>query len=176
MLKVLIIAEGQAAKTLHNTLSQMPNTQILDTVSPQGFIENTNYNKPDFLAVSNNAMLELVHNNTSVTRTRVKAVTHQGIRLVPIENIYYFQAEHKYVTAVHTKGHLLIEDSLNSLEKEFSALFVRIHRKTLVAKQQIAMLEKDAKGRFFIRLRDGDELLAVSRRQLPQVRKVLLCL
>ncbi len=51
-----------------------------------------------------------------------------GLKLIPIEEVFYFQADQKYTTVKHLKGEDLIEDSLKTLEEEFSANFVRIHR------------------------------------------------
>ena len=45
----------------------------------------------------------------------------------------YLQAEHKYVTVRHARGTILVDESLKSLEEEYSDLFIRIHRNALVA-------------------------------------------
>ena len=70
----------------------------------------------------------------------------------PIENIIYLQAEHKYVTVRHTGGQILADESLKSLEDEFSDLFVRVHRNALVAKSRLSGLLK-ADGGIEVRLR-----------------------
>ena len=55
-----------------------------------------------------------------------------GLKLIPIEEVFCFQADQKYTTVKHLKGEDLIEDSLKTLEEEFAASFVRIHRNALV--------------------------------------------
>ncbi len=181
MLKALVIAENAAkGKELAKKLAQ--NTAILavDIVSvlelSQEFLQNRR--EIDLVITDHDAVLEMLSTktNTMPPRQQIKAGTHQGIVMVPTQNINYFQAEHKYVVVYHLHGQLLIEDSLNSLAKEFADTFVRIHRKTLVAKHKIEMLNKDTAGKFYIKLRDSDEKLMVSRRQLAQVRKMLSCL
>jgi two-component system response regulator AlgR len=67
----------------------------------------------------------------------------------------------------------LIEESLKQLEDEFGARFLRIHRNALVGVAHIAGIEKDAIGRCFIKLRDSDEKLEISRRLLADVRRQL---
>jgi len=96
-----------------------------------------------------------------------------GIRRVPIQEVLYFRADQKYVTARHLGGELLLEDSLKSLEERFGERFLRIHRNALVAQRYLVGLEKDIQGRAFARLSETAELLEVSRRHLPVVRRWL---
>lgn len=114
-----------------------------------------------------------IDGNTTVTRKHISARLGGELRLIDINDIRYFLAEHKYVTVRYPKGSVLIEESLRSLETEFDQLFLRIHRNALVAKKAIAVLEKDKSGGHKIKLKDIDETLEVSRRHLPNVRKVM---
>jgi two-component system, LytTR family, response regulator AlgR len=96
-----------------------------------------------------------------------------GLQTVPIENIIYLQAEHKYVTVRHTGGEILVDESLKSLEDEFPDLFVRIHRNALVSKSRLTGLSKTSDGGVEVRLRDCAEHLPVSRRHLADIRRWL---
>ena len=96
-----------------------------------------------------------------------------SLRLIDVDNVYYFRADQKYVTVRHRDGEVLIEDSLKSLEDEFDGAFVRVHRNALVAVNAIEALEKDGGGHFHIRVRDIGEQLEVSRRLVPDVRKLI---
>jgi two-component system response regulator AlgR len=106
-------------------------------------------------------------------RQHISARLGGELRLIPIDDIRYLQAEHKYVTVRYSKGTVLIEESLKSLEDEFPSEFLRIHRNALVALRYIAALEKERGGGHHIKLRDVQEMLEVSRRHLPNVRKVM---
>lgn len=106
-------------------------------------------------------------------RTHLCARIRGDLKLVPIKNVAYLQAEHKYVTARHTSGEILIEDSLTSLEEEFGDRFLRIHRNALVALSYLAGLEKDDQGRMVVTLKGLDDRLEVSRRNLPGVRQAI---
>lgn len=106
-------------------------------------------------------------------RTHISSRSRQGIELVPIEDVMYFRAEHKYVTVRHLNGEVLIEDPLKELEEEFEDDFLRIHRNCLVRQSALQALEKNDEGQPCIRLRNIEELLPVSRRHLPNVRKVM---
>jgi two-component system response regulator AlgR len=106
-------------------------------------------------------------------RKHISARLGGELRLIDINDIRYFLAEHKYVTVRYPEGSVLIEESLRSLESEFDQKFLRIHRNALVAKDAIIALEKDKAGGHKLKLRDIDEALEVSRRHLPNVRKVM---
>jgi two-component system response regulator AlgR len=63
-----------------------------------------------------------------------------SLRLIPIEDVHYLQAEEKYVVVHHARGEDLIEESLKSLETEFADRFLRIHRNCLVASEEFLEL------------------------------------
>ena len=92
-------------------------------------------------------------------------------RLVPTASIRCFVADQKYVTVRHADGEDLIEESLKSLEEDLGAGFVRIHRNALVNVAHMAAIERDAEGQYYVRLRDHDERLAVSRRMASDLRE-----
>ncbi len=96
-----------------------------------------------------------------------------SLRLIPVEDIRYLQAEEKYVVIHHAHGEDLLEESLKSLEEEFGGRFVRIHRNCLVARDQLAELQRGGDGQLLARLVDGNRLLEVSRRCAAQVRDLV---
>ncbi len=96
-----------------------------------------------------------------------------NLELIAVADIYYFFAEHKYVTLRHSGGEALIEESLVSLEKEFADRFMRIHRNCLVAIAQIHGLDKMPNGTHRLVLSDCEQTLEISRRHLSTVRKLL---
>lgn len=112
----------------------------------------------------------------SETRSHVCARVHGELKLIPVTEINYFHADQKYVRVHHSGGQDLIDDSLKSLEDEFAAQFVRIHRSALVAVGKIDALVKTPDGQNQVRLRndvdDADEL-TISRRHLADVRRRL---
>lgn len=106
-------------------------------------------------------------------RRHIRARMGDQLHLIPIEDIYFFRAEHKYVVVCHRGGEVLVEEPLKQLEEEFPDRFQRIHRNALVAVDQVASLEKIGRGRVRLHLRDVEESLEVSRRMLPAVRERL---
>ncbi len=67
----------------------------------------------------------------------------------------------------------LIEESLKALEDEFSNQFIRIHRNALVAQCMLHGLTKNHDSQACISFSEIDDLLEVSRRHLPFIRKKL---
>jgi two-component system response regulator AlgR len=106
-------------------------------------------------------------------RKHISAKTRLGLELVPVEDVRCFQADHKYVTAYHLGGDLLIDDTLKDLEREFSDRFVRIHRNSLVAIRHVEGMEKISGGQFVVRLQGIDRKPVVSRRHVTTLRKQL---
>lgn len=109
-------------------------------------------------------------------RDRICVRVRGSLQLIPVGDIRYFQADQKYVTVCTLEQSVLIEETLKSLEDEFSDRFVRIHRNALVARDYITGMEKDNEGRLYVRLAGIDSLLEVSRRHAAQIRKLVKAL
>lgn len=106
-------------------------------------------------------------------RTHLCARLRGNLRLIPIEDIHYLQAEEKYVVVHHARGEDLIEESLKSLEAEFGGQFLRIHRNCLVAAGEIVELHRTPDGHIQAKLRHADHPLEVSRRCVAGLRERL---
>ena len=111
-------------------------------------------------------------------RAHLSIAERNRIRLVPLASIVYFKAELKYVTLRTREREYLIEEPLVSLEKEFAAAFLRIHRNCLVARAAISGFERAAgsseeESHWEVVLDGVPERLPVSRRQWSEVREVL---
>lgn len=103
---------------------------------------------------------------------------------VPLGDVLYFKAELKYVTVRTAQRSYILDGALTELEAQYSEDFLRIHRNTLVARREMRALERfhgvdedDPQGGtvegWAVRLRNCDEALLVSRRQLASVRAVI---
>jgi two-component system, LytTR family, response regulator AlgR len=106
-------------------------------------------------------------------RGHICARVRGEMKLVPISAIAFFLADAKYVEVHFDGGEVLIEDSLVSLEEEFGDRFVRVHRNCLVSRERIEGLGRSGNGETIVRLRGRSETLEVSRRNLPQLRRML---
>lgn len=95
-----------------------------------------------------------------------------SLRVIPVSEIRYLQAEEKYVVVHHARGEDLVEDSLKALEDEFGPRFVRIHRNCLVARDQLVELRRGEAGMLAV-LREVAQPLEVSRRCVGPLRQML---
>lgn len=107
-------------------------------------------------------------------RSHISAKTRRGVELIPLQDVRLFIADHKYVTAHHTEGETLIDDTLKELEGEFADRFVRIHRNALVAVDHIEGMEKAPEGHYQVRLQGLEERPVVSRRHVSKLRNLLV--
>ena len=107
-------------------------------------------------------------------RTQLCARLRGSLRVIPIAEVPYLQAEEKYVVVHHARGEDLIEEPLKALEEEFGDRFVRIHRNCLVARQELVELRRGADGHVQAVLRSGGVPLEVSRRCVPHLKQTLL--
>jgi two-component system response regulator AlgR len=106
-------------------------------------------------------------------RSKICVKSRGSLELVPIDDIIYFKADQKYVTLKTDDHEYLIEESLKALEQEFNHRFLRIHRNALVSENHIAGLSKNDDGHQCIVLNYTDDILEISRRHLPSIRKKL---
>lgn len=116
---------------------------------------------------------QIVESTEQPGRTHICVRQRGNLELIPVDDIQYFYAEHKYVTLKHAKGEALIEGSLVNLEDEFGDRFLRIHRNCIIAAKELTGLEKTGNSSFAVTLRTSDQRLEVSRRHLSTVRKIL---
>jgi len=106
-------------------------------------------------------------------RKHISAKTRLGLELVPVDDVRCFQADHKYVTAYHVNGEILIDDTLKDLEDEFGDRFVRIHRNSLISLHHVEGMDKAPMGQFAIRLQGVALKPIISRRHVTDLRAQL---
>ncbi len=110
-------------------------------------------------------------------RRHVCSTSLGRMKLIPLADVHFFEADRKYVCVHHTGGRDLLDESLKSLEEEFADDFVRIRRGTVVAVNKIERLAKSADGKYHVILRKGSQrpenALIISRRHLADVRRRL---
>ncbi|MFK8029992.1 MAG: LytR/AlgR family response regulator transcription factor [Gammaproteobacteria bacterium] len=111
--------------------------------------------------------------STNVPRTHLSARIGDRLRLIPWDDIRYFQADQKYVSIGLEDEEILIDDSLKSLEEEFGEQVFRIHRNALVVVRHLHALERQPDGSQQVLIDGGKKSLAVSRRHVARIRKLI---
>ncbi len=85
-------------------------------------------------------------------------------RLIPVGQVCYFKADHKYTAVITREDENLINKSIKCLADELASdRFWRIHRATIVNVNQIQDVSRSRTGRGALRLKDRPEILTVSR-------------
>jgi DNA-binding LytR/AlgR family response regulator len=93
----------------------------------------------------------------------INASRGDEIRLVTVEEVLYFKAEDKYTRVVTATGESLIRKPIKELVAELDpAMFLQIHRSTLVNSTAIAAVRRGFGGHLELKLKDRPESLAVA--------------
>ncbi len=120
----------------------------------------------------NSAQINAIKSDPAA-RTNIAAKISGNVKLIPVADILFFQADQKYVTVKYLNGETVIEDTLKELQTEFENQFIRVHRNALVAKKYINGIHKNNDGHSFVTLQDCDDMLEISRRHLSTIRKLI---
>lgn len=113
------------------------------------------------------------HSGPTPRREHICARLGEQLRLIPVQDIYYFLADQKYVTVRHKAGTDLIDESLKELGAEFSPDFIRIHRNALVAEKFVEAVDRTLDGQYQVRIRECGDPLQVSRRHAAALMRRL---
>jgi len=94
----------------------------------------------------------------------LRAGTGDTVRMIPVEEVCYFQAADKYTSVVTRDGESLIRTPLKELLPQLPAeRFAQVHRGTIVNLQEVASAVRDDAGRISLKLKNRRETLPVSR-------------
>jgi DNA-binding LytR/AlgR family response regulator len=103
----------------------------------------------------------------------INAPDHETVRLIAVEDVLYFQADHGYTRVVTAEGESLIQRSLKELQEQLDpATFWPIHRSTIVNAGAIAGVTRNFRGRVSVKLKSRPEALPVSETQEHLFRKM----
>ena len=101
---------------------------------------------------------------TAPPLTWITAGTGRETRLIMVDDVAYFRADHKYTVAVTADGEALLRKPIRELLEQLDpAVFKQIHRSTIVNLKAIAAIVRDDSGKGTVRLRQRPETLTVSQ-------------
>jgi DNA-binding LytR/AlgR family response regulator len=96
--------------------------------------------------------------------TVIQAQTGNLVRMVPVDEVIYFEAADKYVRVVTAEREHLIRLSLRELLPQLDpAAFWQVHRGTVVQARCIASARRDDSGKAWLSLHGRPETLVASR-------------
>ena len=119
----------------------------------------------------------------TAAEAQVLVVSDRGrVQRIPVGDVLYLKAELKYVTLRTAEHQYVLDDSLADLEQRLGPAVLRVHRNALVARAAVRALERrtgdggegESEGEgWAVQVSPTNEWIAVSRRQLTQVRELL---
>ncbi|MCY7306787.1 MAG: LytTR family DNA-binding domain-containing protein [Rhodoferax sp.] len=87
-----------------------------------------------------------------------------SIRMVPLEEVVYFEAADKYIRVLTAEHEYLIRTPLRELLPQLDPQqFWQVHRATVVSAQAVLQVTRDEAGKLWLHLRGRREKLPVSR-------------
>jgi DNA-binding LytR/AlgR family response regulator len=94
----------------------------------------------------------------------IQAGVGKEVRLVPVEDVVYFEADARYTRVVYDQGDVLIRTPLKELLAQLdTGKFWQVHRSVIVNRRHIASAHRLDEGQMVLSLRDRSEKLPVSR-------------
>ena len=103
----------------------------------------------------------------------IRAGVGNTVRMIPVEEVCYFQAADKYTNVITRDAEVLIRTALKELLAQLPQdRFRQIHRGTVVNLAEVAAAVRDDSGRYSLRLKQRKETLAVSRVFADQFRQM----
>ena len=94
----------------------------------------------------------------------ITASAGKDTRLIMVDDVAYFQADHKYTVVMTAEGESLLRKPIRDLLQVLDpAIFKQIHRSTIVNLKAIASIARDDTGRGTVKLRSRPETLTVSQ-------------
>ncbi len=94
----------------------------------------------------------------------ITASAGKDTRLIMVDDVAYFQADHKYTVVMTAEGESLLRKPIRELLAVLDpALFKQIHRSTIVNLKAIASIARDDTGKGIVKLKSRPETLTVSQ-------------
>lgn len=104
---------------------------------------------------------------------RVVVKTGNNIRIIPMQEIIYLQADDDYVKIFTKEGSFLKKKTISYFEKVMDASqFVRVHRSYIVQVQQVTRIEPYEKDGHIAILKSGEKI-PISKTGYPKLKAIL---
>jgi two-component system response regulator AlgR len=122
----------------------------------------------------NRAQLQSLHGvDEEQSAPSITVSDQRHTRRLPLNEVFAFIADTKYVTAVTENGNELLNDSLKQLEQAYPTLLLRVHRNTLINRHRLLAVVNDPKIGWCAELRGTPLRPQISRRHLGLVKQAL---
>jgi DNA-binding LytR/AlgR family response regulator len=151
-------------------LKPISDARIAKTVERlQAKLENKN-DRPDELErlIAQLGKLSPALAGTEATSTpklsMIRAAVGNQIRMIPIDEVLYFEATDKYINVVTAEQSSLIRMSLRELLPQLDAnIFWQVHRSYIINTRHLQLANRDESGKLTLQMRGTNTRLQVSR-------------
>ena len=93
----------------------------------------------------------------------IRAGLQGETKIISVNDIFYFKADHKYTSIFTVNGEFLIRKSIKDLARELDPKnFWQVHRSTIINVRNIDVAKKDFRGRYTVYLKGFKSGLKVS--------------
>jgi len=94
----------------------------------------------------------------------ITASAGRDTRLIMVDDVAYFQADHKYTVVMTAEGESLLRKPIRELLEVLDpSIFKQIHRSTIVNLKAISSIARDDTGKGTVKLKSRPETLTVSQ-------------
>ncbi|WP_087688830.1 LytTR family DNA-binding domain-containing protein [Pandoraea sp. PE-S2R-1] len=160
----------------HDTLSQLLatlRTHLEDEAAPGGAVNGTNGAHGANGASGSKSVTAASAPAAGEYLRFVRASVGDEIRIVPVEEVCFFEAADKYVVVATVDGDLLIRTSLRELLPQLDpSRFWQVHRSTVVNVAEVVSAQHTPLGRLTLKLKRRKDRVAVSRQYAHLFRQM----
>jgi len=115
----------------------------------------------------------LIQNPLNEPLERIVVKSGSKIKVIPVDRIFYFEAQDDYVMIYTDDGKHLRQGTMKYYEDHLDrSKFIRIHRSYIVRTDMVVQLEPYAKDNYILKLKNG-VTLKVSRNGLKNLKEKL---
>lgn len=118
--------------------------------------------------------VDLLESATSAAQqTRIVVRTGTKVKIIPVEDVYFLEADDDYVKVTTAEGSFLKNKTMSFYERTLDASrFVRVHRSFIVQVNQITRIDPYHKETHLAILRDGRQI-PVSKSGYARLKEIL---
>ncbi|MDD0840746.1 LytTR family DNA-binding domain-containing protein [Curvibacter sp. HBC61] len=88
---------------------------------------------------------------------------NDDLMMIKLQDVLYFQAQHKYTRAVLANEELLLRMSINEVQQNAPDYFIKSHRSYIINSRKIECISRDELNRVQLKLKERHDVLPVSK-------------
>jgi DNA-binding LytR/AlgR family response regulator len=163
------VARERLAATVVRLKSQLQQHSALPDVLPaQMPAPDTSAHQEMIAALARQLAATLPEQSGLTPLVWLTASSGRETRLIMVDDVIYFQSDHKYTVVMTAQGESVLRTPLAEIVARLDAnVFRQIHRGTVVNMRAVASITRDQAGRGTMKLKERPETLTVSLTFMP---------